>query len=164
MTTALLLPERLAKQKAVEEAKSEHDKLPKPTGWRILIMPYNPPTKTKGGVELPDEVHERERIATVAGLVLAVGPLAYKDSSKFSDPNNPDAKWAVGPLAYKDRNKFGNQDDKNKKWEPWCKEKDWILFSRYSGSRFNIDGGELRILNDDEVLAVIDDPSHLVHT
>ena len=141
MTTALLLPERLAKQKAVEEAKSEHDKLPKPTGWRILIMPYNPPTKTKGGVELPDEVHERERIATVAGLVLAVGPLAYKDSSKFSDPNNPDAKW-----------------------EPWCKEKDWILFSRYSGSRFNIDGGDLRILNDDEVLAVIDDPSHLVHT
>ena len=141
MTTALLLPERLAKQKAAEEAKTEHDKLPKPTGWRILIMPYNPPTKTKGGVELPDEVHERERIATVAGLVLAVGPLAYKDSSKFSNPTDPDAEW-----------------------EPWGKEKDWILFSRYAGSRFKIDGGELRILNDDEVLAVIDDPSHLVHT
>ena len=61
-----------------------------------------------------------------------------------------------------------NQDlDPNnvdKKWEPWCKEKDWILFSRYAGSRFKIDGGELRILNDDEVLAVIDDTSHLVHT
>ena len=140
MTTALLLPERLAKQKVAEEEKSEHDKLPKPTGWRLLIMPYNPPTKTKGGVELPDEVHERERIATVAGLVLAMGPLAYRDPTKFGNPNDPDEKW-----------------------EPWCKEKDWVLFSRYSGSRFKIEGGELRILNDDEILAVIDDPLHLIH-
>lgn len=141
MTTALLLPAHLAKQKREQQAEFEHDKLPKPTGWRILIMPYNPPTKTKGGVELPDEVHERDRVATVCGLVLAIGPLAYKDPNKFGDPSNPSGKW-----------------------QPWCKEKDWILFGKYSGSRFKIDGGELRILNDDEILAVIDDPSHLMHT
>jgi chaperonin GroES len=141
MTTALLLPAHSAKRKAAEQAGFEHDKLPKPTGWRLLIMPYNPPTKTKGGVELPDEVHERDRIATVTGLVLAVGPLAYKDSTKF-----------------------GNPSDSTEKWQPWCKKNDWVLFSKYSGSRFKIDGGELRILNDDEILAVIDDPSHLMHT
>lgn len=141
MTTGLLLPERLAKQKVAKQLKEEHSKLPTPTGWRILIMPYNPPTTTKGGIELPDAVHERERVGTVAGLVLKVGPLAYKDKSKFGDPSSL-----------------------NDKLLPWCKEKDWVLFSKYAGSRFKIEGGELRILNDDEVLGIIDDPSNLIHT
>ena len=145
MTTGLLLPERLARQKnqkpfgkkkvAEPETKSETAKLPTPTGWRILVMPYVPPKVSKGGIEIPDEVHERERVATNVGLVMAVGPLAYKDTSKF----DLDAK-------------------------AWCKEKDWVLFGKYAGSRFSIDGGELRLLNDDEILAVIDDPSHLTHT
>ena len=141
MSTALYLPERLARQRQIEEEKSETAKLPEPTGWRILIMPYTPPKETKGGVTLPDEVHERERLSTVVGLVMAVGPLAYKDP-----------------------NKFGDSTDSQKSWEPWCKEKDWVLFGRYAGSRFKIDGGELRILNDDEILAVVDDPSYLSHT
>ena len=140
-TTGLLLPEHLAKKKVLESEKTETAKLPIPTGWRILIMPYIPPKVSKGGVEIPDEVHERERLAINVGLVMAVGPLAYKD-----------------------RNKFGNQDDKNENWDPWCKEKDWVIFGKYAGSRFKIDGGELRLLNDDEILAVIEDPSHLVHT
>jgi co-chaperonin GroES (HSP10) len=33
-----------------------------------------------------------------------------------------------------------------------------VLFGRYAGARFGIEGGELRILNDDEILAVIPDP------
>lgn len=140
-TTGLLLPERLAKKKAHELKKAETAKLPAPTGWRILIMPYIPPKVSKGGIEIPDEVHERERLAINVGLVMAIGPLAYRDKSKFGNPN-----------------------DENEKWQPWCKEKDWVLFGKYAGSRFKIDGGELRLLNDDEILAVIEDPSHLVHT
>ena len=38
------------------------------------------------------------------------------------------------------------------------KEGEWVLFGRYAGARFKIDGGELRILNDDEILARIPDP------
>ena len=60
----------------------------------------------------------------------------------------------VGPLAYKDSDKFDG---------PWCKEKDWVMFARYAGSRFKIDGGEVRILNDDEVLATISDPEDVLH-
>ena len=145
-TTGLLLPERLAKKKAPELEKAETAKLPVPTGWRILIMPYIPPKVSKGGVELPDEVHERERLAINVGLVMAVGPLAYKDRSKFGDPD--ESKY------YEDQSAPGT---------PWCKEKDWVIFGKYAGSRFKIEGGELRLLNDDEILAVIDDPSHLVH-
>ena len=45
---------------------------------------------------------------------------------------------------------------------PWCKEGNWVLITRYAGSRIKIDGGELRIVNDDEILAVIDDPRDIL--
>jgi co-chaperonin GroES (HSP10) len=61
----------------------------------------------------------------------------------------------VGELAYGDTEKFPHG--------PWCKKGDWIVFGRYAGARISIDGGEIRILNDDEVLATIADPEDLVH-
>ena len=45
----------------------------------------------------------------------------------------------------------------------WCKEKDWVMFARYAGSRIKIEGGEMRLLNDDEVLATIDSPEDILH-
>ena len=60
----------------------------------------------------------------------------------------------VGPDAYKDKEKFPTG--------PWCKTDDWVLITRYAGSRIRIDGGELRIINDDEILAVIDDPRDIL--
>lgn len=62
---------------------------------------------------------------------------------------------AVGPLAYADTQKFPHG--------PWCKEGDWIIFGRYAGARMNIEGGEIRILNDDEILAKIKDPNDILH-
>jgi co-chaperonin GroES (HSP10) len=106
------------------------DRMPAPTGWRILILPYRGKEKTSGGVLLPDEVQEKSQVSTQVGYVLKVGPLAYKDQSKF--PNGP-----------------------------WCQEKQWVMFARYAGSRFQIDGGEVRILNDDEVLATILEPEDI---
>ena len=61
---------------------------------------------------------------------------------------------AVGPDAYNDKERFPNG--------PWCKEKDWVIFARYAGSRLNIEGGELRILNDDEILGTTDDPENIL--
>ena len=62
---------------------------------------------------------------------------------------------AVGDLAYQDKDKFPTG--------PWCKEGDWIIFGRYAGARMAIDGGEIRILNDDEILATIKDPEDILH-
>jgi len=123
------------KQKILDPDKldeSSLERLPKPTGWRLLILPYRGKGKTEGGVLLPDQTIDRESIATVCGYVLSVGSLAYKDKEKF-------------PTG------------------PWCGEKDWVIFGRYSGARFKIDGGEVRILNDDEVIAVIQDPEDILH-
>ena len=44
----------------------------------------------------------------------------------------------IGPLAYFDKEKYPTG--------PWCKEKDWVIFARYAGSRLPIEGGEVRIL------------------
>ena len=111
---------------------SSLERLPKPTGWRLLVLPYRGKGKTEGGVLLPDQVVDRDSVATVCGYVLSVGPLAYYDKDKFPG-------------------------------DPWCEEKDWIIFGRYAGARFKIDGGEVRILNDDEVIAVIQDPEDILH-
>ena len=60
----------------------------------------------------------------------------------------------MGPHCY-DKEKFPEG--------PWCKKGDWIIFARYAGSRIQIDGGEVRLLNDDEVLASIDNPEDILH-
>ena len=110
------------------------DRLPQPTGWRILVMPYKGKIKTDGGLILPDQVREREALATVVAYVLKIGPLAYQDPNKFGD--SP---------------------------EPWCKEGQWVCIGRYAGSRFKIEGGEVRIINDDEVIATILEPDDIQH-
>ena len=107
------------------------ERLPQPTGWRILVMPYQGTMQTKGGLHLPDEVRERETVATVVAYVLKLGPLAYSDTEKYGDP--------------------------------WCAEGQWVCIGRYSGSRFKIDGGEVRIINDDEVIATILEPDDVKH-
>ena len=108
------------------------ERMPEPTGWRILILPYQGKAKTAGDIFIPSEVQEKSNISTQVGYVLKVGPLAYKDTEKF--PSGA-----------------------------WCKEKQWVMFARYAGSRFQIDGGEVRILNDDEILATILDPEDIHH-
>jgi co-chaperonin GroES (HSP10) len=56
----------------------------------------------------------------------------------------------MGDLCYKDENKFPTG--------AWCQEGDWVLFRAYSGSRIKIHGREFRLINDDTVEAVVDDP------
>jgi co-chaperonin GroES (HSP10) len=38
-----------------------------------------------------------------------------------------------------------------------------VLFGRYAGARFKIEGGEVRILNDDEIIATIADPKDVLN-
>ena len=152
--TSLLLPEHVAlsRQKELSEGVLEKayvaaeervfdpsklpeaaiDRLPQPTGWRILILPFQGKKKSTGGIVIPDQVRERESLATVCGYVLRMGPDCYADQSKF-------------PAG------------------PWCKQGDWVIFGRYAGSRFKIEGGEVRLINDDEILATISDPNDIIH-
>ena len=61
----------------------------------------------------------------------------------------------MGDLCYQDKDRYPTG--------PWCAEKDWVIFARYAGSRMEIDGGEIRMLNDDEILGTISDPEDNLH-
>lgn len=56
----------------------------------------------------------------------------------------------LGPEAYKDPDKFPTG--------PWCAVGDWVVFRSYSGTRFSVDGHELRLINDDTIEAVVANP------
>ena len=116
----------------IKPSKTEEPKLPKPTGWRLLVLPFKMKEKTKGGLVLAETTLEKQQVASQVGLVMAMGPDCYKDKERYPDG-------------------------------PWCKVKDWVMFARYAGSPIKIDGGEMRLLNDDEVLATIDSPEDILH-
>ncbi len=135
MTKSHALEDKYKKEvkKAKEEpSQTNLEKLPNPTGWRILVMPFQVKEETQGGIIIAQETLDRARAAVQVGYVLKMGPLCYEDKDKYTTG-------------------------------PWCKEKDWVIFARYAGSRMGIDGGEIRMLNDDEILGTIDDPMDLIH-
>ena len=59
--------------------KSLLERMPNPTGWRILVLPYKGKGVTEGGIHLTTSTLDRESLATVVAYVLKVGPTAYKD-------------------------------------------------------------------------------------
>jgi len=120
------------KSEPKKEVTNEKAKLPQPTGWRMLVLPFKMKDKTKGGLIIAETALERQQVASQCGLVLRMGPDCYKDKERYADG-------------------------------PWCKEGDWVMFARYAGSRIKIEGGEIRLLNDDEVLATIKNPEDILH-
>ena len=115
-----------------KEVTKESFKLPQPTGWRLLVLPFQMDEKTKGGLLLGQDTLERQQVASQCGNVLAMGPDCYRDTKRY--PKGP-----------------------------WCKTGDWVMFARYAGSRIKIEGGEVRLLNDDEILATIKNPEDILH-
>ena len=127
----LIVPKHVWDGAQAEKKKNEVEKIPQPSGWRMVLFPLKLQGKTKGGVLLTDDTVTESQVTTNICKVLKMGPECYKDKEKF--PSGP-----------------------------WCKEGDWGLITRYAGSRIRIDGGELRIINDDEILAVVDDPRDIL--
>jgi len=59
----------------------------------------------------------------------------------------------MGDQAYNDKERFPSG--------PWCKEGDFVMFRANTGTRFKVGNEEYRLMNDDSIEAVIDDPSKL---
>ena len=116
-------------------AEDKAKQLPRPSGYRILCaIP-----------EIDKEFEDSE-----IGLIKADETLRMEETLTT-------VLFVVelGPDCYKDDKRFPSG--------PWCKKGDWIVFGRYSGARVPIDGGEIRIINDDEVLATIQNPEDILH-
>ena len=133
---AFALPEPIQPLDAPETEANDEQKatqLPIPTGWKILCAVPDISERIDGtSLDLVRPI-EGMRLEETATTVLFV--------------------LKVGPDAYNDTAKFPNG--------AWCKEGDFVLVRTYSGTRFKIFGKEFRLINDDQVDAVVQDPRGL---
>ena len=120
------------KKSEKKEVTNEKAKLPEPTGWRLIVLPFKMDERTKGGIIMNETTLEKQQVASQCGNVLAMGPQCYTDKERYPEG-------------------------------PWCKVGDWVIFARYAGSRIQIEGGEIRLLNEDEILATIKNPEDILH-
>ena len=76
--------------------KSILDRMPQPTGWRMLVLPYAGKSKTKGGIHLAKETVNREALATVVAYVVKMGPQCYNDKARYGDkPWCEEKQWVL---------------------------------------------------------------------
>lgn len=113
--------------KIAEEAAERAKQVPDPTGYHILCMVPKIDSTYESGLIKADETIHVESQTTMVLYVAKLGPMAYKDESKF-------------PTG------------------PWCKEGDFVITRAYAGTRVLIHGTEWRIINDDTVEAIVQDP------
>lgn len=114
--------------KIAEEAAEKARQVPDPAGYNILCMV--PKIEDTYGESGILKATEALRVEEQATVVLYVAKL--------------------GPMAYADEKRFTTG--------PWCKEGDFIITRAYAGTRVVIHGTEWRILPDDLVQAVVQDP------
>jgi co-chaperonin GroES (HSP10) len=107
--------------------------LPKPRGYNILCALPDLEQRFEGTSILRVESHANRE--AMATTVLFVLDL--------------------GGTAYADKAKFGD--------EPWCKKGDFVMVRKYAGTRFTIHGKEFRLITDDQVEAVVEDPRGYGH-
>lgn len=127
----MVLPDHIQSQDAPSDDDMAADRgkyLPRPTGWRVLCVTPEIKDKFDGTGIL--KAQEYMKAEEHATTVLFV--------------------LAVGPEAYKDPAKFPSG--------AWCKPGDFVLVRTYAGTRFKVFGKEFRILNDDQIDGVVDDP------
>ena len=113
-----------------KKAEEKAKQLPKPSGYRILCA-------------IPEA--EKQFEESEIGLIKA-------DETMRNEETLTTVLFVVelGPDCYKDTTKFPTG--------PWCKQGDFILIRPYAGSRLVIHGREFRIINDDSVEGIVDDP------
>lgn len=110
------------------EVERRAKQVPQPTGYHILCMV--PKIDDTYGDSMLVKASETIRVEEQSTIVLYVAK--------------------VGPQAYKDTTRFPDG--------PWCKEGDFVITRAYAGTRILIHGTEWRIINDDTVEAVVEDP------
>ena len=130
----LTLPKHIQPLDQPEEDATEEQKataLPQPKGWKILCV-------------VPDVQDTFENSSIVKA-----------DAYMKQEEHATTALFVLklGPDAYKDQTKFPTG--------AWCEAGDFVLVRTYSGTRFKIYGKEFRLINDDQVEAVVQDPRGL---
>ena len=127
----MVLPATIQPKEQPKDTDSPEEKatqLPEPTGYKVLCI-------------VPDVSDTFENSALIKADAFRK-PEEHATTVLFV--------LKVGPDAYGDKTKFPSG--------AWCKPGDFVLVRTYSGTRMKIYGKEFRVINDDQVECVIDDP------
>lgn len=111
--------------------------------------------------EVPMEERGKQLPAPVGYKMLLILPeqgdkyesgIVKADSTRYADEVASVVAFvaAMGPDCYQDKQKFPNG--------PWCKQGDFVIIRPYGGVRIVVHGKEMRLVNDDSIEAVVDDP------
>ena len=135
MTSKIQVPEHIAKELEAEQnltkeetkipyvkeearvldptliEKSILERMPQPTGWRILILPYAGKGVTDGGIQLVQSTVDQQRLSTVVGYVVKMGPDCYRDKSKFDGPWCEEKQWVLIGRYAGARFKLGDESE-----------------------------------------------------
>jgi co-chaperonin GroES (HSP10) len=113
-----------------EKTEAELDaQIPKPVGYHILVAMPQVET-TFGGSDIIKSAKTVHHESILSMVGLVLD---------------------MGDQAYSDKERFPTG--------PWCKIGDFVMFRMNSGTRFKVDGQEYRLLNDDSIEAIVDDPN-----
>ena len=115
--------------KILNKAKEEKARqLPQPKGYKILVT--LPPVE--------EEIGD-------TGLIKSAQSMYHEQLL-----TNGLFVVELGDMCYSDKDRFPSG--------PWCKKGDFVMCRANTGTRFKIHGTEFRLINDDSVEAVVQDP------
>ena len=103
--------------------------LPKPVGYRVLVALPQQKDTYEGSNILKTDT--AKRLDHIMSIMGVV--------------------MDMGDQAYADKERFPTG--------AWCKQGDYVMFRANTGTRFTVNGLEYRLMNDDSIEAVIDDPA-----
>ena len=157
MAKKLFVPERFANARK----KGASMEIPDAVKKGFQNIQDNPNSKDPSKLE----ASALERLPQPVGYRILVIPYYMKSQTKggiyIPDATRDRESFAtvaayvvkLGPDAYTDENKFPTG--------AWCSEKSWVLMGRYAGNRFKVENLEVRLINDDNIIATILDPSDI---
>ena len=157
MAKKLIVPERVANARK----KTATMEVPEAIKKGFPKLEDNPNSKDPSKLE----TSALERLPQPVGYRILVIPYYMKSQTKggiyIPDATRDRESFAtvaayvvkLGPDAYSDENKFPTG--------AWCSEKSWVLMGRYAGNRFKVENLEVRLINDDNIIATILDPSDI---
>jgi co-chaperonin GroES (HSP10) len=134
MTSSILLatdannPQVVGAYNFTATAEEKGKQLPKPSGYRILCA-IPEVEETIEGTSLLKPAETMRNEETLTTVLFVVD---------------------MGPDCYKDPTRFPSG--------PWCQKGDFVLVRPHAGTRLVIHGREFRIINDDSVEGIVDDP------
>jgi co-chaperonin GroES (HSP10) len=130
------LPKQIQPAEKPQEDATDEEKatqLPDPSGYKLLCIVPDVSENYEGSALVKPSDFMRREEQTTSVLFVV----------------------KVGPDAYKDAAKFPSG--------PWCKAGDFVMVRTYTGTRFKMYGKEMRLINDDQIEGVVQDPRGITH-